>query len=73
MGSLQTKSIGNAGKLALTANSAAVGSAQTEAVAAAAVDADEGDEDYAGGLCIVCFDAHRSAILAPCGHVAMCT
>ena len=37
-----------------------------------AVDADEDLGDYAGGLCIVCVDADRSAILAPCGHVAMC-
>lgn len=36
------------------------------------MDDDEGLGDYAGGLCIVCFDADRSAILAPCGHVAMC-
>lgn len=50
-----------------------VGSVLSEAVAATAVHADHGDEDYAEGLCIVCFDAYRSAILAPCGHVAMCT
>lgn len=29
-------------------------------------------DDYAGGLCIVCFDADKDTILAPCGHVAMC-
>lgn len=70
---LQTSYIGNAGESATTATSAAVGSVQSEAVAATAVDADHGGEDYAEGLCIVCFDAYRSAILAPCGHVAMCT
>ena len=74
----QTSYIGNAGVIAPSATSAAVSSVQREAVAASAVAAsavaaDHGGEDYADGLCIVCFDAHRSAILAPCGHIAMCT
>ena len=72
LGTLQTSYIGSAGESAPTATSAAAGSVQTDAVAATAVDSDHGGEDYAGGLCIVCFDARRSVILAPCGHVAMC-
>ena len=73
LGSLQTGNLGIAGHSSPIATSPAAASLQREHAAALAVDADRGDEDYAGGLCIVCFDAHRSAVLAPCGHVAMCT
>lgn len=72
-GSLRAKhTLANAGGFTATATKAAAASVQKEHPAASAVNADEGSEDYAGGLCIVCFDAERSAILAPCGHVAMC-
>ena len=72
-GSVRAKhTLGNAGDFSRTATQVAAASVQKEHPAAPAVDADEGSEDYAGGLCIVCFDAERSAILAPCGHVAMC-
>ena len=40
--------------------------------AAGAADVKLDFDDYAGGLCIVCFDASKDTILAPCGHVAMC-
>ena len=64
--------MGNAGAFAPTATKVVAASVQREDADAVAVDADEGLEDYADGLCIVCFNAERSAILAPCGHVAMC-
>lgn len=73
MSSLQTRYVENAGGFSRTATSAAVRPVQEKDVAATAVNDGHEAEDDADGLCIVCFDADRSAILAPCGHVAMCT
>ena len=64
--------MGHAGDFAPTATKVVAASVHREDADALAVSVDEGVGDYAGGLCIVCFDADRSAILAPCGHVAMC-
>lgn len=32
----------------------------------------QGGEDDTGGACVVCWNADRETILAPCGHHAMC-
>lgn len=66
--------MGTAGDLSTIANKVIAASVKGQDAAVLTVDDGKGSEDYAGGLymCIVCFYADRSAILAPCGHVAMC-
>lgn len=54
-----------------TGASERVSDSPMEKVAAVGI-ADPGVEDVTGDICIICWNAERETILAPCGHIAMC-